>query len=89
MARVLNADAADLPPPPAFTWAGPYLGATVGFANGFHSCDDLAGAFLGYPGLSNDQSKGFAAGGTLGFNLQAVSFVYGLEVAPGVAACLS
>ena len=51
--------------------------------------DDLAGAFLGYPGLWNDQSKGFAAGGTLGFNLQAVSFVYGLEVAPGVAACLS
>jgi outer membrane immunogenic protein len=39
----------------------------------------LAGAFLGYPGLSNDQSKGFAAGGTLGFNLQAGSFVYGLE----------
>ena len=88
LARVLNANAADLPPPsvapiyippPAFTWAGPYLGATVGFANGFHSYDDLAGAFLGYPGLSNDQSKGFAAGGTLGFNLQAGSFVYGLE----------
>ena len=39
----------------------------------------MAGAFLGYPGLSNDQSKGFAAGGTLGFNLQARSFVYGLE----------
>ena len=82
------ANAADLPPPavapiyippPTFTWAGPYLGATVGFANGFHSYDDLAGAFLGYPGLSNDQSKGFAGGGTLGFNLQARSFVYGLE----------
>jgi outer membrane immunogenic protein len=88
LATVLNANAADLPPPsvapiyippPTFTWAGPYLGATVGFANGFHSYDDLAGAFLGYPGLSNDQSKGFAAGGTVGFNLQAGSFVYGLE----------
>jgi outer membrane immunogenic protein len=55
------------------------LGATAGFANGFHTRDDLAGAFLGYPGLSNAQSKGFAAGGTLGFNLQAGSFVYGLE----------
>ena len=54
-------------------------GATAGFANGFHTYDDLAGAFLGYPGLSNAQSKGFAAGGTLGFNLQAGSFVYGLE----------
>ncbi len=82
------ANAADLPPPavapiyippPTFTWAGLYLGGTVGFANGFHSYDDLAGAFLGYPGLSNDQTKGFAGGGTLGFNLQARSFVYGLE----------
>ena len=53
-------------PPPAFSWAGPYLGATAGFANGFHTYDDLAGAFLGYPGLSNAQSKGFAAGGSLG-----------------------
>jgi outer membrane immunogenic protein len=89
LAKILNANAADLPPPSVapiyippptyFTWAGPYLGATVGFANGFHSYDDLAGAFLGYPGLSNDQSKGFAAGGTLGFNLQARSFVYGIE----------
>jgi outer membrane immunogenic protein len=66
-------------PPPAFSWVGPYLGATAGFANGFHAYDDLAGAFLGYPGLSNAQSKGIAAGGTLGFNLQAGSFVYGLE----------
>jgi outer membrane immunogenic protein len=66
-------------PPPTFTWAGPYLGVTAGYANGFHSFDDLAGAFLGYPGLANDQSKGFAAGGTIGFNLQAGSLVYGLE----------
>jgi outer membrane immunogenic protein len=65
--------------PPAFSWAGLYLGGTVGFANAFHTYDDLAGAFLGYPGLSNAQSKGFAGGGTLGFNLQARSFVYGLE----------
>ena len=85
---ILAANAADLPPPavapiyippPTFSWAGLYVGGTVGFANGFHSYDDLAGAFLGYPGLSNDQSKGFAGGGTLGFNLQARSFVYGLE----------
>jgi outer membrane immunogenic protein len=62
---VLVANAADLPPPmaypvyvpaPAFTWAGPYVGATAGYANGFHSFNDLAGAFLGYPGLSSDQT---------------------------------
>jgi outer membrane immunogenic protein len=66
-------------PPPAFTWAGPYLGVTAGYANGFHTFDDLAGAFLGYPGLSNDQSRGIAAGGTLGINWQTGSLVYGLE----------
>jgi len=82
----VGANAADFPPPPAvppiyippptFTWAGPYLGLLPGYANGFHGFDELAGAFLGYPGLSNDQSKGFAAGGTLGINWQTGSLVY-------------
>ncbi len=66
-------------PPPAFTWAGVYLGATAGFAQGFHSYDDLAGGFLGYPGLANMRSSGFAGGGTLGVNFQAGNLVYGLE----------
>ncbi|WP_026607489.1 outer membrane protein [Methylocapsa acidiphila] len=83
-----NAIAADLPsrapppvyiPPAAFTWSGVYLGATAGFAQGFHTIDDLQGAFLGYPGLSNDRTNGFAGGGTLGVNVQAGMFVYGLE----------
>ena len=64
---------------PTFTWAGSYLGVAAGYANGYHSFDDLAGAFLGYPGLSNDQSRGFAGGGTLGINWQTGSLVYGLE----------
>ena len=64
---------------PTFNWSGVYLGATAGYANGFHSYDDLAGAFLGYPGLANDQSQGFAGGGTLGVNWQEGSLVYGLE----------
>ncbi len=84
----LGAKAADLAPPvgppvyippPLFTWAGFYLGGVAGYANGFHSFDDLGGAFLGYPGLSNDQSRGFAGGGTLGINWQTGSLVYGLE----------
>jgi len=62
-----------------FTWSGSYLGVTAGYANGYHSFDDLAGALLGYPGLSNDQSIGFAGGGTLGINWQTGSLVYGLE----------
>ena len=64
---------------PIFNWSGVYLGATAGYANGFHNADDLAGAFLGYPGLGNDQSQGFAGGGTLGINWQDGTLVYGLE----------
>jgi outer membrane immunogenic protein len=83
-----SAFAADLPsraappvyiPPPAFTWSGVYLGATAGFAEGFHTFNDLNDAFFGYSGLANTQSGGFAGGGTLGVNLQAGSLVYGLE----------
>jgi len=59
-----------------FNWSGVYLGATAGYANGFHTFDELAGAFLGYPGLSNDQTRGFAGGGTLGINWQAGTLVY-------------
>lgn len=64
---------------PPFTWTGLYVGGTAGYANGTHSSDDLAGAFLGYPDLTNGQSQGFAGGGTLGVNLQSGRFVYGLE----------
>jgi outer membrane immunogenic protein len=83
-----SAFAADLPsgtappvyiPPPAFAWTGVYLGATAGFAQGFHTFDDLAGAFLGYPGFANTQSSGFAGGGTLGINFETGNLVYGLE----------
>ncbi len=88
LATTLSANAADLAPPPAssiyipspsFNWSGAYVGVAAGYASGFHSFDDLGGAFLGYPGLSNDQSKGFAGGGTLGINWQTGSLVYGLE----------
>jgi outer membrane immunogenic protein len=80
--------AADLPvlkaapayvPPPAFSWTGVYLGAAAGFAQGFHTFNDLAGGFLGYPGLTDSRSRGFAGGGILGINFQAGQFVYGIE----------
>ena len=64
---------------PPFTWTGLYVGGTAGYANGNHSSDDLAGAFLRYPDLTNGQSHGFAGGGTLGVNLRSGRFVYGLE----------
>jgi outer membrane immunogenic protein len=64
-ALATSALAADLPPrvappvyipPPAFTWAGVYLGVTAGYAEGFHTFNDLNGAFDGYPGLADTQS---------------------------------
>ena len=85
----VSALAADLPsrvappplyiPPADFSWTGVYLGATAGFAESFVNFNDLAGGFLGYPGLANSQSGGFAGGGMLGVNFQAGNFVYGLE----------
>lgn len=83
-----SAFAADLPvkapspvfiPPPSFSWAGPYIGGTAGFARAHHHYDDLQGAFLGYPGFSDVRSDGFIGGGTLGVNFQNGSIVYGLE----------
>ncbi len=62
-----------------YDWTGFYLGVTAGYANGDHSSDDVAGAFLGYPDLANGQSHGFIGGGTVGINWQAGSLVYGLE----------
>ena len=62
-----------------YDWTGFYVGITGGYANGDHSSDDVAGAFLGYPDLSSGQSHGFAGGGTLGVNWQSGSLVYGLE----------
>ena len=66
-------------PPPAFSWAGIYIGVTAGYARGYHHYDDLQGAFLGYPGFADSRSDGFAFGGTLGVNFQTGSLVYGLE----------
>jgi outer membrane immunogenic protein len=78
--------AADLPsrapppvyiPPPAFTWSGVYIGATLGYAEGYHNFTDLGYADFG--GSINEQSAGLIGGGTLGINFQQGSLVYGLE----------
>ena len=63
-----------------FNWSGVYLGATAGYANGFHTFDDLAGAFLGYSGLSNDQTRGSAGGGTFGMHSAEGLLIYELLV---------
>ena len=65
-------------PPPAFSWAGPYLGATAGYANGFDGFDDLAGAFLSRPYHLAKAEVSLRAE-RLGTIFQAGSLVYGLE----------
>lgn len=70
--------AADLPRPvfkgpayvaPVFTWTGFYAGVNGGYGWGTSSWD---------PGPSFD-TKGWMAGGTLGYNLQTGNFVWGIE----------
>jgi outer membrane immunogenic protein len=66
------------PPPPAYTWAGFYLGIDGGVARHDAAFNQLAGFF-------NDASyvtskTGGVLGGNAGYNFQDRSFVYGLEV---------
>ena len=80
MAAPIAAHAADLGPAPSYkapayvapsyaTWSGFYIGAVAGY--GFGSAD--AGGGLDF------DTKGFLAGGTIGYNLQTGSWVWGLE----------
>lgn len=100
VAAATGAFAADLPshaapahfvPPPAFTFAGVYVGATLGFAGGFHDFTQYQDPFagLGLDGFGafggslvptgQQQTSGVAGGPEIGVNFQSGSFVYGLE----------
>jgi outer membrane immunogenic protein len=54
---------------PVFTWTGFYVGANAGYAWG-------NAAWAGGPSFG---TQGWLGGGTLGYNLQSGSFVWGLE----------
>ncbi len=60
--------------PSAFSWSGFYVGANAGYGWGKSRWTDATGFATGEFNLS-----GLVAGGTLGYNLQAGSLVYGLE----------
>jgi outer membrane immunogenic protein len=71
--------AADLPRPvykgpafvaPVFTWTGFYVGVNGGYGWGKSDWD---------PGVSSFDANGALLGGTLGYNLQTGSFVWGIE----------
>jgi outer membrane immunogenic protein len=61
--------------PPAFTWTGFYIGATVGGVSlsttSFEGCSDCSS--------QNNLGGGVIAGGTLGYNYQMGNIVLGLE----------
>jgi outer membrane immunogenic protein len=77
-----TAMAADLPmkaaPPPVeiYNWTGFYIGAAAGGSFGFSDHVDRA---TGLSDASGYNVKGGLAGGTLGYNWQVGSFVFGLE----------
>jgi hypothetical protein len=64
---------------PAFSWAGWYVGVSVGYAMHHSSQTDVG--FWSYGSTWDGWSDGVAVGGHIGFNWQYGSFVYGLEVA--------
>jgi outer membrane immunogenic protein len=81
-----TADAADLPPRPLlmprapvfvpfFTWTGFYVGINAGYAFGDSNWTDTTFGIS----TGNFNVDGFMVGGTLGYNLQFGSAVFGLE----------
>jgi outer membrane immunogenic protein len=79
-----------LPPPPAFTWTGFYVGVNAGASwSGSSVTPVLSGAFLSDPYSSeyrslygtkaSNNSTGFTGGGQIGYNWQVANFVFGLE----------
>jgi outer membrane immunogenic protein len=73
--------------PPAFTWAGAYMGLHVGYALGYDSDATTTGTagFQGLiaPGIAPGKLKvgrdGFMGGGQVGYNAQFGNLVTGLE----------
>ncbi|HLH12411.1 MAG TPA: outer membrane protein [Methylovirgula sp.] len=68
------------PPPPAFTWTGPYIGGQVGYQWGtsdpFFTSKLAPGTILTGNNYSN---QGVVGGGHIGFNYQVSQFVFGFE----------
>ena len=61
-------------PAPIFSWSGAYIGINGGYGWGSSRITTPAGATTG-----NFDINGGLAGGTLGYNIQAGSIVYGIE----------
>ena len=71
------------PPPPAFSWSGPYIGVNAGVSAGNFVNSDLSGSKNNnnLPDQFTANSRGFSGGGQLGYNYQFSNsnFVVGIE----------
>ena len=63
-----------VPPAPGNNWTGGYIGVQGGYAWGKKEWQPL-----GLPGSPNYRTDGWLAGGSIGANVQAGSFVFGVE----------
>jgi len=61
-------------PVPAFSWTGLYAGGHIGFGSGRDRLSDPTA-----PGSASITTKGFLGGGQIGYNLQAGTWVFGIE----------
>ncbi|MGH6837859.1 MAG: outer membrane protein [Methylocella sp.] len=72
--------AADLAPPPVFTWTGVYLGGQVGYAWGTDNESLFANnATKFFSGTLDSNPQGVIGGAHAGYNLQINQWVLGLE----------
>lgn len=64
---------------PVFTWTGLYVGAHVGGAWGNLDVTDVDGYLLPLGNRFSSSPEGVFGGGTLGYNVQSGSIVFGIE----------
>lgn len=91
-------DAPPAPPPPTFSWSGPYVGVFAGYGFGYSSAtndDTVIGGVGDGPGGFDDgdlpltlalNPRGLLGGITFGYNYQSGSLVVGAEATAGYLA---
>lgn len=83
-----DASASDELASPSQDWSGPYIGLTAGWSHSRTKVIDLTGEEFGddTPGASLAfTTDGLGVGGTIGYNFQRGSFVFGPEIDFGIA----
>jgi len=80
-----HASAADLPlkaamdPAPVYSWAGFYIGGSLGAGLALQKVLDLSGSIYDVGAAGYNQNLGAIVGANLGYNFQSGNLVYGVE----------